>query len=123
MTQIFYLYFLKLQQLFNKGNHIRFYFTFYRLNFFFLKKAYTLYCALSRWSVHIGGASRNAWRPTDSIQPKYIKFCSHVMSIKKWWGTRAVISFLCCVLGTFVCLFVFFVFKHGVLSLFFDLCV
>ena len=36
-----------------------------------------------------------------------------------WWGSCCLFfSFLCCVMCTIVCLFVFFIFSHGVVSLF-----
>ena len=36
-----------------------------------------------------------------------------------WWGTCCLFfSFLCCVMCTIVCLFVFFIFSHGAVSLF-----
>ena len=35
-----------------------------------------------------------------------------------WWGLCCLLCFLCCVMCTIVCLFVFFIFSHGVVSLF-----
>ena len=36
-----------------------------------------------------------------------------------WWGSCCLFfSFICCLMCTIVCLFVFFIFSHGVVSLF-----
>ena len=44
---------------------------------------------------------------------------AHEITPSFWWGTYCfVLSFLCCVMCTTICLFVFIIFSHGVVSLF-----
>ena len=44
---------------------------------------------------------------------------AHEITPSFWWGSCCLFfSFLCYVMGTIVCLFVFFIFRHGVVSVF-----